>query len=54
MARYALVTAIALWFVLDAGGSALYGVWFNVAFNTAVLLALAVRVGATWRGFERQ
>jgi len=50
-ARDALVAAIAPWFVLDTDASAVYGVWFNVAFNSAVLLALAVPVGVTWREF---
>jgi hypothetical protein len=50
-ARDALVAAIAAWFILDTGVSALYGVWFNVAFNTAVLLALTVPIGVTWREF---
>jgi hypothetical protein len=50
-ARDALVTAITLWFILDTGISALSGVWFNVAFNSVVLIALAVPVGATWREF---
>jgi hypothetical protein len=50
-ARDALVTAIAVWFILDTGASAFYGVWFNVAFNSVVLIALAVPVGATWTEF---
>jgi hypothetical protein len=51
-ARDALVAAIAVWFVLDSGLSAMHGVWFNVAFNSAVLIALAVPLGATWREFR--
>lgn len=50
-ARDGLAAAIAVWFVLDTGVSAWYGVWFNVAFNSVVLLALAVPVAATWREF---
>ncbi len=50
-ARDALVVAVAAWFVLDSGISALYGVWFNVGFNSAVLVALALPVGLTWKEF---
>jgi hypothetical protein len=50
-ARDALAVSTLLWFALDTGISALYGVWFNVAFNCAVVVALAVPVAATWRQF---
>jgi len=53
-ARNALVAAIALWFILDTGISARYGVWFNVAFNSAILIALALPVAFTWREFRKR
>lgn len=50
--RDALTAAIALWFILDTGVSAAYGVWFNAVFNCAVLAALAVPLAVTWREFS--
>lgn len=45
------MAAITQLFVLDTGISALNGAWYNVAFNSAILLAVAVPVRVTWREF---
>lgn len=52
-ARDALLVAAATWFALDTAVSASYGVWFNVAFNTFVLLAIVVPIGFTWKQFSK-
>ncbi len=48
-----LVAGLALWYAVDTSLSALHGVWFNVAFNTAALAAAALPLVATRRSFDR-
>lgn len=50
--RDALAASIGLWFVLATGISAADRVWFNVAFDAAILAALAVPLIATWATFD--
>jgi hypothetical protein len=50
--RNGLVGSIVLWFVLDSGLSAAYGVWFNVAFNFLVLLLIALPLWMTRSAFD--
>jgi len=38
----ALAASFGLWYIVDTGASAWYGVMFNVIFNTVVLVALAL------------
>ncbi len=51
-AWHAIAAGTALWFVLDTGLSLAHGVTFNVAFNLAVLLAVAVPLLSTRHSFR--
>lgn len=42
-----LALGIGLWYVLDTGLSLAYGVYFNVAFNTVLLIAAGVPLAFT-------
>lgn len=46
-----VAAAITLWYAVDTGCSAYYQVYFNVAFNTVVILAVWVPLLATRRAF---
>lgn len=51
-ARTCLLAGLGLWYTLDSGLSALYGVYFNVALNTLLLAAAGLPVIFTWKEFE--
>jgi hypothetical protein len=44
-----LTAAISLWYLFDTGMSAAYGVWFNVLFNSVILILAAVPLVAIRR-----
>jgi hypothetical protein len=49
--RNSLAAVLATWYALDTGASLAWGVSFNVAFNTAILLVLGLPLLFTWRAF---
>lgn len=50
--RNSLAACLLVWYALDTGASLAWGVTFNAAFNTIVLLFLAAPLAFTWRSFE--
>ncbi len=48
-----LAAAIGFWFVVDTPISAMYGVGFNVLFNTLILIVVAVPLALTRSQFRR-
>jgi hypothetical protein len=48
----ALSAAIGLWYLFDTGISAAHGVWFNVLFNSAILLLAALSLAGIRRSRE--
>ena len=46
-----LVLGLAVWFLLDTGLSLIYRVYFNVGFNTALLILAGLPVGFTRKEF---
>jgi hypothetical protein len=50
--RDSLALCLIVWYALDTGASLAWGVTFNAAFNTVVLLALAAPLAFTWTAFE--
>lgn len=50
-ARNGLVFGLVVWFVLDTSLSLFYKVYFNAAFNTALLIVIGLPVLVTWNEF---
>lgn len=53
-AWWAIALSFGLWYLVDTGISAAYGVGFNVAFNTILLVAAAIPLGVTYRTIIRR
>jgi hypothetical protein len=51
-ARRALILGLALWYLLDTGFSINFGVYFNAAFNTLLLLLAGLPLAFTWKEFD--
>ncbi len=49
----AIAAGIGLWYVLDTPLSAYHGVSFNLLFNTALLLLIAIPLAATRKAFAK-
>jgi len=49
--RSCMAAGLAVWYILDTGVSLHFGVVFNAAFNTLLLIFLGVPLGLTWKGF---
>ena len=49
----AIAAGIGIWFMIDTPLSAYYGVLFNLVFNTALLLLIAIPLGATRKSFAK-
>ncbi len=50
-AWYAIGAGLVVWYVLDTGISAYFGVTFNVIFNTIIMVIVIVPLAATYRWF---
>ena len=50
----ALAVSSALWYIVDTSLSAFYGVNYNVWFNTALLILVAVPLAFTYNNFSSQ
>ncbi len=50
-AWYCLTVGVGGWYLLDTALSLVYGVWFNVVFNTLLLLLVAPPLLLTYRDF---
>ena len=48
-----IAMGVLVWYVVDTSISLSFGVMFNAAFNTVVLILVALPLGFTWKDFGR-
>ena len=46
---YAIAAGLIAWYVLDSGVSAYFEVWFNVIFNSLILLLVLIPLVASYK-----